>query len=189
MRLYYLLPLILGCQSVASSSNLSEEDAGTDVAPPHQNITIVGDSTAGYASWKLNDVRQPNETITVHYKGGTPITYWNDGHFTEALNQSPRTDVVIIFLGTVNFNFPWLPSVQRILNEVTARHLKCIWVGPTAVHGEKHVINTLLKNKVTPTCAYIDTESLNIPLGDGVHPTPDGTVKWLKEIWKVKSTL
>lgn len=204
-RYIWLLLFVISCgrqysavdASVNSQKELMPSTTAIEImtatvpkAPPlHQNILIIGDSTAGFASWKVDKVKQPNETLVIHYKPGSPISYWNNGHFADSLNHSPKIDVALIFLGTVNFNFPYLPSVHHILNQVRARHIKCIWVGPTAVYGQKHALNTLLKKEVSSTCTYIDTEELDIPLVDGVHPTPDGTVKWLKEIWKVKNSL
>jgi hypothetical protein len=105
------------------------------------------------------------------------------------MRRNAKPDVLIVFLGTVNFNFPYLQPIHNILDEITHRQLTCIWVGPTKVYGQTHIINQLIKEAVVPTCTYVDTETLDIPLEDGVHPTIPGAIKWLQEIWNIKNAL
>lgn len=155
--------------------------------PKHQNILIIGDSEALYAGWQVKKVQQDNETVFVDSKPGTTIGWWNYGNFHQEMSKYRNLDIVIVFLGTNNFNFTYLQPYQNILDEIKNRRVKCIWVGPTAVYGKKHVINTLIKTAVSDTCTYVDTELLDIPLSDGVHPTIPGTIKWLENIWKIKS--
>lgn len=150
------------------------------------NTLVVGDSEAGFASRRFKEVKLSNETIHLEAKGGTTIQYWTNGAFHKALAAHPQTDTVIIFLGTNNVWSAVLPEVSPILNEIKNKNIKCIWVGPTAVHGKKWKINQLLKVAVSETCTYIDTETLDIPLEDGIHPTWGGILKWLKIIWATK---
>lgn len=171
--------------SLEASVDASIEDA----APKHQNILIVGDSQAVAAKLQLKKVQKPNETIAVAAKGGTTIEWWDTDRFQNELNNHSNTDVVIIFLGTNNYGMQRMPAHQNILKAITARKVKCIWTGPTKVNGNKHIINKLIKNAVSNTCSYVDAEELNIPLSDGVHPTPQGATQWLQEIWKVKESL
>lgn len=192
------LALLAGCTTthaapISNTDAMCIEDAEVpvdaseeDAAPKHENILIIGDSQARYAKWQIKKIQRPNETIFIDDKGGTTILWWNNKHFREEMAKFPNIDVVVIFLGTNNFNFTFLQPHQDILDVLHERKLKCIWAGPTKVNGQKHIINKLIKDAVSGTCSYVDAEELNIPLADGVHPTPDGTVKWLQEIWKVK---
>ena len=213
MKRFYLAPLLLAaCQpsnlapTIIDSPDATVKDAGIDVevvdaapeaeqveaapvVPQHQNILLIGDSEVQYADWFFKPLRKPNETVFFDSKPGTTIGWWNFGIFHREMSKYPNVDVVIVFLGTNNFNFKYLQPYQSILDEIKARKVKCIWVGPTAVYGKKHVINSLIKEAVSGTCTYVDTEELDIPLVDGVHPTQPGAVKWLTEIWKVKATL
>lgn len=184
-------------QDVDISDVLAEAepiDAAVAALPPkHQNILLIGDSEVLYASGQVKKVRQPNETVFIDSKPGTTIGWWNDGIFHREMSKYPNLDVVIVFLGTNNFNFNYLQPHQNILDEIKSHNVKCIWVGPTDVRmrGYKnlHITGRLIRNVVDGLCTYVDTESLSIPLVDGVHPTPEGTVKWLTEIWSVKETL
>jgi hypothetical protein len=170
--------------------------------PTHQNVLLIGDSEVRYVNWwGLKSVQQPNETVFVDSKPGTTIAQWNNGmwwdkHFFTFKSEMARysnIDVVIVFLGTNNYNFTYLQPHQAILDTLKGSHAKCIWVGPTDVHihgpRNPHIINGLLKKEVSSVCTYVDTESLHIPLVDGVHPTQAGAIKWMQEIWKVKSSL
>lgn len=209
MKKLYLIPLILvGCRQPdyfpvvdATANDVQEEviDAGTDshiedahdadVADAeslHQNILLIGDSQVLYANWFFKPLKKSNETVFFDSKPGTTIGWWNYGTFHKEMSNYTNLDVVIIFLGTNNFNFTFLQPYQNILDEIRKRHVKCIWVGPTEVYGKKHIINQLIKTAVSNDCTYVNTEELSIPLADGVHPTAEGTVKWLTEIWKIK---
>jgi hypothetical protein len=213
VKLFYLAPLLLAaCQpsnlapTITDGPDATIKDAGIDVevvdaapeaeqveaapvAPKHQNILLIGDSQVQYADWFFKPFRKTNETVFFDSKPGTTIGWWSFGIFHREMSKYPNIDVVIVFLGTNNFNFKYLQPYQSILDEIKVRKVKCIWVGPTAVYGKKHVINSLIKDAVSGTCTYVDTEELDIPLVDGVHPTQPGAVKWLTEIWKVKATL
>lgn len=155
--------------------------------PPHKNILLIGDSETVYAELYMHDanVKQSNETVYFDAKPGTTIGYWN-GIFASELAKYPNIDEVIIFLGTNNWNATRLPPLNNILAEVNRRHLKCLWVGPTAVLNHPHPINRLLKPAVVPTCSYFDTEQAGIELRDIAHPTRAGAIKWLKMIWSAK---
>lgn len=174
--------------------------------PVHHNILLIGDSEVRYVGWHVKSVQQPNESIFVDSKPGTNIIQWNNGmwwnghffNFKSEMAKYPNVDIVIIFLGTNNFNWRFLQPHQNILDEVKRRHIKCIWVGPTNVdarvfHNPRitnpHIVNKLLKQDVSSVCTYVDTEQLGIPLVDGVHPTAAGAVKWLQAIWQVKQSL
>lgn len=165
----------------------------TVVPPRHQNILLIGDSEVMYINWYFKPMRKPNETVYFDSKPGTTIGWWNGGVFHREMSKYPNLDMVIVFLGTNNFNFTFLQPHQNILDEIKARNIKCIWVGPTDVrmrgYKNPHITGQLIKDAVDGLCTYVDTESLSIPLADGVHPTQDGAVKWLTEIWDVKDSL
>lgn len=212
MRLIGLLGLValIGCEtqlpvvpapveveigSAPAENPTIEADAGEcdNVCQLPKRTLIVGDSEAGcvgrcvFDKDCMSEFRQPGEKIDVDYKGATTIQFWAEGgNFRAALNRNPRPDTIVIFLGTNNYWNADVPNVKPILDEIVARNLRCVWVGPTAVHGKQWAINPLLKAAVEPTCTYVDTEALGIPLSDGVHPTLEGSKKWLKEVWRVK---
>jgi len=175
--------------NVADASAEAEQVEAAPIVPKHQNILIIGDSEVQYADWFFKPFKNPNETVFFDSKPGTGIGWWNAGIFHREMNKFPNVDIVIIFLGTNNVNFKYLEPYQNILDEVKARNVKCIWVGPTAVYNKQHVINSLIRDAVSGTCTYVDTEALDIPLVDKVHPTQPGAIKWLTEIWKVKESL
>jgi hypothetical protein len=161
------------------------------IAP--REVLIIGDSEACAVSYVVKatvkqiniDAKQPEDVVNVDCKGGTVVPYWGTGgHFRAALARHPKTDAVLIFLGTNHYwNQKDTPNVVPILDLIKEKGLNCVWVGNTAVHGKHWNINNLLRTAVTPTCSYFDTEAANIPLADGVHPDRAGSVKWLKAIW------
>ena len=155
------------------------------VLSPHDNILVIGDSLACGSKWRANEVKKDNESLQWDCKVGSPIEFWSkNGAAKRALDAHPKTDSVIIFLGTNNYTNVKLPDVEPLLKEVRDRNLRCTWVGPTAVRGKKTALNPLLKAAVEKTCKYVDAE--DIPLGDGIHPTMDGWLTLLTKIWKVK---
>lgn len=203
--LYSMLFLLIGCQSnnyqqpknvnIDEADNSNLVDASIDVITEtnltiskskHQNILIIGDSEAMFAGFKVKNIQQPNETVYVDGKPSTTIGQWNNGMFRKEMDKYFDLDVVVIFLGTNNVELHEMPPYQNILNEVKVRQLKCVWVGPPKVYNRHHQMNDLIKEAVSDTCIFIDTEALGIELVDNVHPTPTGTIKWLNEIWRVK---
>lgn len=169
------------------------EDAAIDVqvdAPPaHQNILLIGDSEVMYNHWYFKPMEKDNETVFFDSKPGTTIGWWNF-HFKDEMAKYKNIDVVIVFLGTNNFNFTYLQEHQNIIDGIKSSNAKCIWVGPTNVRmkGWKnpHITGKLLKEAVAGTCTYFDTEAADIELADGIHPSRDGAINWLQKIWKVK---
>ena len=157
-----------------------------ELVPAPRRILIVGDSEACAVSPYVKLVKDPLDTVDVDCKGGTTVPYWSLlGNFRAALSRHPKPDSVLIFLGTNHYSDPKanVPGVKNILGLVQERNINCVWVGNTAVHGKHWPINVTLKNAVTPTCDYFDTEQAGIQLSDGVHPTREGAIKWLKAIW------
>ena len=173
-----------------------------DIPQKHQNILVIGDSEAGSISFALQGAKKKGESsgetaarmagspyqgenVAFEFKGGTPIDYWSkQGHGKEALDKHPETDTVFVFLGTNDFYKQAAPDVEPLLKEIRDRNIKCVWAGNTSVHNKKWAINKKLKEAVEADCSYVDSES--IQLGDGVHPTFQGVVQWLKLIWSVK---
>ncbi len=155
-----------------------------------KNTLLIGDSQVGCVNSRMNEFKTKfniDENIFVDYKIGSTIQFWETNEkFHKTLLQYPLIDTVIIFLGTNNFWQTTKPNVDSILNEIESKKLNCIWVGPTKVHDKKLAINQLLKNVVSPTCSYVDTEQFFIPLSDGIHPTYQGIFKWLRVIWEKK---
>lgn len=149
------------------------------------NVLIMGDSLACGSKQRTNDVKKNGEHIQWECKVGSSIEYWSaKGAAKRALDAHPETGSVIIFLGTNNYSATKVPDIEPILKEIRYRSLKCVWVGPTAVHGKKTVLNSLLKAAIGQQCKYVDAE--NTPLGDGIHPTFGGWLPLLQKIWSVK---
>lgn len=159
-----------------------------------RHVLIVGDSEAcavsGYINLKklvasINDEDgAPHDVVDVDCKGGTVVQYWGaGGNLKLALQRHPKPDDVLVFLGT---NHYW-QKVSPPTNTVTdlLKETNCIWVGNTAVHGQHWTINGMIRDAVTPRCTYFDTEAADIPLADGVHPSPAGAVKWIRLVWKM----
>lgn len=170
-----------------SHSNAREVQCETNVCKLQTRTLIIGDSQVGSVQRRLKEVREPNEIIDTDFKNGTSIQYWAEqGNFVKALSRHPQPDIVVVFLGTNNYSNKTCPNVTPILDEIVKRGIKCVWVGPVEVRGRKWPINGLIKQAVTPTCTYVDTENFSIPLEDGVHPTYTGILKWLRAVWSMK---
>lgn len=152
--------------------------------PAPRRILIIGDSEACAVAPQVKKAKLPTDTVDVECKGGTVVQYWGaQGHFKAALAKHPKPDVVVIFLGTNHYWQKETPPVAPVLDLVRENGLKCVWVGNTAVKGKKWAINGLIREAVTPTCDYFDTEEADIPLWDGVHPDPTAALKWLQAVW------
>lgn len=155
--------------------------------PPPDSIVVMGDSIACQSKMRMKEVLRPNETVSYECKGGSPIEYWSaQGKGREALARHHDATSVIIFLGTNNYYQPKPPDVEPLLKEVRDRHLRCVWVGPTAVYGKKWPINPLLKTAVEKDCVYVDAEASGIDLPDRVHPSWESWIRLLKMIWNVR---
>ena len=178
----------------SADTPVSVIDAGEDVsdggieADTPKQILLVGDSQVLYAKWYMAraGVQKPNETLFYDSHPGTTILTWNR-IFVREMSKFPKMDEVLIFLGTNNNNFTYLQPLDNILGEVKRENVKCVWVGGTEVYHHHHpIINNLIRNAVSPTCQFFDTEAAGIDLIDGVHPSPEGAKKWLKLIWDFK---
>jgi hypothetical protein len=157
-----------------------------------RKVLIVGDSEAcvvgSYIDLKklvadINDkAQEPRDSVSVDCKGGTMIQYWGaGGNLRAALVRHPNPDAVLVFLGTNHYLQSTTPPTQTVTDLL--KQTDCIWVGNTAVHGKRWKINSLIRDAVTPQCKYFDTEAADIPLADGVHPTPAGASKWIRLVW------
>lgn len=174
-----------------------------DAAPPPpapppktvaRHVLIIGDSEACAVSPVAKEVakawadkhQQPLDDVVVDCKGGTVIQYWAQGlHAQLALNAHPKTDTLIVFLGTNHYwQKPLIGNPQPILDLVTGRHLQCTWVGNVAVKGKKWPVNADLRAAVTPTCNYFNAEEEPITLWDGVHPDRANARRWLSDVWE-----
>lgn len=143
-------------------------------------ILLVGDSEAGAVAPYVSAVKRPGETVLVDSVVGSSIQAWSNGQLAAAVTQY-QPDVVAVFLGTNNYYAMSSPNLAPIFAQMPARS---VWVGPTAVQGKSWPISSWIKN----ACAsrgvpYVDTQALGIQLRDGVHPTPEGAVQWLRYIW------
>jgi len=157
-----------------------------ELVPAKRRILIVGDSEACTVAHYVKKVKLSTDIVNVDCKGATTVQYWAaGGNFRAALNRHPKPDTVLVFLGTNNYWNKTAPNAKPILDQVTERGFGCVWVGNTAVKGKKWPINGLLRDAVTPTCSYFDTEAADISLPDGVHPGPSGAVKWLRLVWEM----
>lgn len=157
-----------------------------------RKVLIVGDSEAcavgSYINLKklvadINDEGgMPRDSVDVDCKGGTTVQYWGaGGNLRAALSRHPNPDAVLVFLGTNHYGQATTPPTATVTDLLKATD--CVWVGNTAVHGKHWKINGLIRDAVTPQCAYFDTEAAGIPLADGVHPTPGGASKWIRSVW------
>jgi lysophospholipase L1-like esterase len=158
-----------------------------------RNVLIVGDSEACAVSSYINlkklvatindeDNHHPHDVVNVDCKGGTVVQYWGaGGHMKLALQKYPHPDAVLVFLGTNHYWQDKVPPTQTVTDLL--KDTNCVWVGNTAVHGKYWKINHLIYEAVTPQCSYFDTETADIPLADGVHPTPAGATKWIRAVW------
>jgi hypothetical protein len=145
-------------------------------------VLLVGDSEAGAVQPYLSSVLRPGETAFVSSVVGSRIEAWSNGQITTAIVNA-KPDVVVVFLGTNNYYDTTAPNLAPIFAQLPARS---VWVGPTSVQGKSWPIDGWLRTAVAARgIPYVDTESLGIPLRDGVHPTPAGAVTWLKTIWPI----
>ena len=188
--------LVLACCTPVSAAQPETCDAATGTVDAtwvpfkglvrkHRNVLIIGDSEACAVSNYTRHVQDAHDSVYVDCKVSTTVPYWAaQGNFREALSRHPKPDAVLVFLGT---NHYWdakaNPDVKPILDIVKAEGIDCVWVGNVAVKGRKWPINNALRASVQPTCSYFDTETAGIPLADGVHPTGDGALKWLRAVW------
>ncbi len=149
-----------------------------------RTILIIGDSEACAIASSVKKAKLPTDTVYVDCKGGTVVQYWGaGGNFRAALSRHPKPDVVLVFLGTNHYWQKETPPVEPILKIIRDRGFQCVWVGPTAVHKKNWLMNGLIRDAVTPTCDFFDTEAANIPLWDGVHPDEKGALVWLQKVW------
>lgn len=167
-------------------------------APPPKTVArhvlIIGDSEACAVAPVAKEVAkawadahgQPVDDVAVECKGGTVISYWAQGlHAQLALNAHPKTDTLLVFLGT---NHYWQKTLvgdpKPILDLVTGRNLQCVWVGNVAFRGKKWPVNEQIRAAVTPTCSYFNAEEEPIQLWDGAHPDRANARKWLTDVWE-----
>lgn len=129
-------------------------------------IEIIGDSQVGnILKFAREDAKRNNWNLQWDYVVGTRISFWEKRY-----QPSPDTDLTIIFLGSNDYGGNPNPStlLSKLGNE-------CIWVGPTNVRGNGKRVNKILKES-TSQCTYVD--SLDVPLGDKIHPTFNGAKQW-----------
>lgn len=147
-------------------------------------ILIIGDSEACAIASSVKKAKLPTDDVHVDCKGGTVVQYWGaGGNFRAALTRHPKPDVVLVFLGTNHYWQKKTPPVESILSIIRDRGFQCVWVGPTAVHNKTWEMNGLIRDAVTPTCDFFDTEAAHIPLYDGVHPDEPAALLWLQKVW------
>ena len=158
-----------------------------------RHVLIIGDSEACAVSPVAKEVAQeyakrtsyPLDDVAVDCKGGTVVSYWAQGlHAQLALNAHPKTDTLIVFLGTNHYwQKPLNADPKPILDLVTGRGLQCVWVGNVAFKGKKWPINSQMRDLVTPTCNYFNAEEEPIQLWDGAHPDRANAKVWLTHVW------
>lgn len=89
--------------------------------------------------------------------------------------------MVLIYLGSNDY---WKqPDPSGVLSAIkTAGITRCRWVGPPLIRGARGAANEHLRRAVERdgTCSYFDSTELKLVLRDGVHPTYDGHVAWLR---------
>ena len=156
----------------------------------YQHTTLViGDSEVAYTHPHFSAVQESNETIVKEFKGGTVIQQWFGDRLDTALNKHPNAETIIIFLGTNNAGRKDDLDITPILSKIKDK--KCIWVGPVAVNGQRWNFNKLLQANVlkNSNCKYVNSEELGLKLLDGYHPDQESAIRWLKEVWAIKSEM
>ena len=151
-----------------------------------RNVLIAGDSEAcavGEVARDIANEQIPPDSVNVSCKPGSTIQYWAGGmHLKRALSTYPKTDTLLVFLGTNHYLSKEVPDPKLLLSIVSSMRLTCVWVGNVAVHGKTWPINGMLRKAVTPTCDYFDSE--HVKLRDGVHPDAANAKQWLKQVWE-----
>ncbi len=164
------------------------------IVPRH--VLIVGDSEACAVGLVAKEISKEEadlnqrlpDVVDVVCKGGTTIQYWSSlPRINATLDQHPKTDMVLVFLGTNHYWQKSVPSPKNILDQIENRGHMCIWVGNVAVKGKKWPINAMLKEAATKdnVCSYFDSESFDMILWDGYHPDKTNAKKWLKAVWSM----
>lgn len=151
-----------------------------------RHVLVVGDSEACAVSTHVTGVaRSAGDDADFVCKSSTTVQYWSAGPLTRALDARPHVDTVVVFLGTNHYLDAIAPPVGPILEEFRSRGLTCVWVGNTPVMGKPWKVNGLLRDAVSGSCTYFDTEAFGPVLRDGVHPTPASARLWLDAVWRV----
>lgn len=151
-----------------------------------RHVLVVGDSEACAVSTHVAGVaRSAGDDADFACKSSTTVQYWSAGPLARALDARPHVDTVVVFLGTNHYLDAVAPPVGPILEEFRSRGLTCVWVGNTPVMGKPRKVNGLLRDAVSGSCTYFDTEAFGPVLRDGVHPTPASARLWLDAVWRV----
>lgn len=149
-----------------------------------RRVLVVGDSEACAVAPYVRRVAPPTDDVAVECLQGTTVGYWGaQGHLAQALARHPRPDAVVVFLGTNHYWQAKAPDVVPVTAAIEATGASCTWVGNVAVAGRKWPIDGLMRAAVEPACTYYDTEAAGIPLVDGMHPTAEGALLWLRAVW------
>lgn len=168
---------------VTTSTPVIPGDTPVRVQSPRQ-VLVVGDSEACAVSAYVRLVaRDAGDAADVECRSSTTVQYWSSGRLARELDARPHVDTVVVFLGTNHYLDTSLPPVMPMLQQLESRGLTCVWVGNTLVKGRHRKINLLLREAVSPTCTYFDTEAFGVELRDGVHPTPAAAERWIRAVW------
>lgn len=150
-----------------------------------RNVLIIGDSEACAVGTSAKNVASEfgiQDAVAVECKIGSTIQYW-EKNFKRVLAKHPKTDVVVVFLGTNHYSSIVPPQTSNLLSQIKESSSECLWVGPVAVHGKNWPINEFLKQSVSDNCSYFDTENFGLELVDGIHPEKKEAYRWLKSVW------
>jgi lysophospholipase L1-like esterase len=91
----------------------------------------------------------------------------------EALAISPG-DTLVVFLGSNDYDGRPDPSVIQAFAK--RRGTSLLWVGPPAIRGKIGTAPAFLAAALGGD--YLDSRGLQIPLVDGIHPSPEGYKSW-----------
>lgn len=176
--MYWLIFCLVGCNEHNNNQQSKESTASemkiidskpSQVTLPQCSVKIVGDSQVGnIIKFAKEDAKGNNWNLQYDYVVGSRIQLWENKY------RSTNEDVTVVFLGTNDYGGN--PNPSNLLSKIDNA---CIWVGPTNVYGNGARVNNLLK-KTTYQCSYVD--SLNIPLGDKIHPTYKGAQQWWNKV-------
>lgn len=141
-------------------------------------LQLIGDSQCVGSSMVTGRVAETKRWASVKAtcQGGTRTPYWNER--VKELSFS-KGDAVVIYLGSNDWG---RPDPKPILTKIAPSGATCVWVGPPLIRGNDNGVASHLKKVIEEdgTCAFLDSRTLNLQQGDGVHPGPQEHARWLR---------
>lgn len=152
------------------SEPISRQSSQTELVITKCKVEIIGDSQVGNVlKFAQEDAKRNNWNLQWDYVVGTRISFWEKRY-----QSHDDVDLTVIFLGSNDYGGN--PNPSNLLSKIDN---ECIWVGLPDVRGSGKRVNKILK-QTTSKCTYVD--SLNVPLGDKIHPTYKGAKQWWNSV-------